>query len=273
MQTLSPDNVFTRQRRRKLYAALLHRIHGEPRLCCGGAQSYGGNIGLDEFAPIDPLIALHRPKDISFAIDKVLEANESDDVFKSMINPDAVGVSGHSMGGYASVALSGAVVDIDYLEELCSGSPPMYINCGMLDQKDMLLTMADSRIKASIPMAPCISYKFGPNMEGISNITIPTMVMGGTQDTLCDYEVEQHAPFPLYGGPKYLLTMVGGGHVGFTDVFNDGEMDLERMWLTINTFAAAFFGKYLKDFIEYDQYLTPEYANEFAGESQDVFLK
>ena len=49
----------------------------------------------------------YRPKDISALIDRSLELNRTDPVIKGMINEKIVGATGHSLGGYTTLAIAG----------------------------------------------------------------------------------------------------------------------------------------------------------------------
>jgi len=80
--------------------------------------------------PSDPLDSpaasmLHRPQDMSFMLTSILAANESDDPFwGGLIDEGAVAAAGHSMGGYAALALAGGDANVCDSAEYSYGPQP-----------------------------------------------------------------------------------------------------------------------------------------------------
>ena len=51
---------------------------------------------------------LNRPRDVTFAIDQILKLNDDEkSQLKGKINPDAIGVAGHSLGGLTALLSAG----------------------------------------------------------------------------------------------------------------------------------------------------------------------
>jgi len=76
---------------------------------CGGKE--GDNSEADLFVNL-----WNRSKDISIALDRALQEPELAD----HIDPEKVGVIGHSLGGYTALVLAGAKPDVGKLDKLCS---------------------------------------------------------------------------------------------------------------------------------------------------------
>jgi len=128
--------------------------------------------------------APHRLDDTSFLLDRVIEFNkDAEHFFYQSMDEDQVGITGHSFGGFTSIA----------------------VPC------------VDDRFKVAIPHAPVIGLgvAFGCDFD---NYPVPALVIGGTadrtveyDDTYCDYRT-------MKGSEKYLLEIQKGGHYTFSDM-------------------------------------------------------
>ena len=142
--------------------------------------------------------SITRPQEIGVVLDYV-EAQAADGEFTGLIDTDLIAVVGHSYGGYTSLAMAGARIDIDGMETLCaeaeqSGDPNAWL-CGMVlpyvddmaelagfdsIPDDLWPSWGDDRVDAIVSMAGD-AYFF--NEAGLGEITIPVMALGGTADT------------------------------------------------------------------------------------------
>jgi dienelactone hydrolase len=103
-------------------------------------------------------IPADRPQDIKFVLDQVLAGNAS--VAPAAIDASRIGMYGHSLGGYTTLAVAGGTA---------SGALP------------------DSRIKAIAPLSPLASvFAFSdPGLVPLTgNIEVPTLVSFGKADIL-----------------------------------------------------------------------------------------
>ena len=111
---------------------------------------------------VDLTNAINRPLDARFAIDEVLKLNETkSSSLKGRLDPQRIGIAGHSFGGYTALAVAGQT----------------FINARA--SKSLL---RDSRVTAAIQMsAP--AFRNRENLDdSYGSITIPVMHLTGTRD-------------------------------------------------------------------------------------------
>ncbi|WP_206816059.1 alpha/beta hydrolase [Chroococcus sp. FPU101] len=161
---------------------------------------------------------IDRPLDISFIIDELERRNPSE--FNGRLNLKSVGVMGHSFGGYTALALAGATIDFDYLEDACNDDN-QYFNLSLLLQCRALklprqeYNFRDPRVQAVLAANPVNSSLFGP--KGLAKIQIPVWIGAGSYDPATPFVFEQARSFPwLTTENKYLGMMQGQAHVDFS---------------------------------------------------------
>jgi len=132
-------------------------------------------------APGGPRLSdvLNQPADVSFIIDSILTLP----LLQGAIDEDAIGLTGHSLGGLTTV--------------LASYGP-----------------LRDERVKAALPIA-------GPTClvgaDTYDSPALPMLVMGGTADAVVAWPSVQ-AAYDMAPPPKYLLALLGGNHIRFADL-------------------------------------------------------
>jgi predicted dienelactone hydrolase len=227
------------------------------------APSHKGNTIFDP-SPPPPQIFEWRPQDVSRALDAVANLPE-DDPLHGATSSDIV-VSGHSFGGYTTMALAGASFAVDAIAENCSlvgdsecsyfpGATPRYA-----------AGFADERIKVAIPMAPGNHAVF---QEGVANIAIPVMLITGLLDKQTTEEAEGTPFWSTLDGPDDIrVQLLTGGHLTFSDgcallpgAFSDDGcgpdfLPTEEAHLYINAYAMAFARKHLWGDTENDDLLS-----------------
>lgn len=123
--------------------------------------------------------------DVSFLIDTYLAANADPGHFLyGRLDPTRIGAIGHSLGG-ATVLLS-----------------------------TYHATLRDARIKATVALSP-LGCVFLDNFFDTSSV--PLLIEGGTVDMITGYTSNHLQPYGFVNAPKYLLTLDGGTHLGFSD--------------------------------------------------------
>lgn len=162
----------------------------------------------DGTLPWDPLdgldvAMLNRPRDVSFMLDGLMTKNgdPSDVLFNSM-RPDLVAASGHSLGGYAAMALAGGD------DAVCASlADPLPSTCNSLGS-----TLPDPRIKAIVPLDGSNQVL---HFSELARIGVPTMAVGQAWENVGTWQARQHAA--ISGRPSYRADVRGAVHASFTN--------------------------------------------------------
>ncbi|MDD5224403.1 MAG: hypothetical protein PHE84_10455 [bacterium] len=156
--------------------------------------SYGYVVAAPDFpltnilAPggANPMDVVNQPGDVSFIIDRMLDFSAAPGgLLSGGIDPDHIGIAGHSQGA---------------LTVLLSAYAPGYL---------------DERVDAVFPMAPlacCFQKDF------FRNRPVPLLIAGGTYDIIMTYQENVARPYERASAPKYLMEVLRGNHMRFSDV-------------------------------------------------------
>lgn len=125
-----------------------------------------------------------RPRDIGLHITHLLE----DEAWGPRIDPDRIGVAGHSQGGFTALWIGGAAVNPDrfvayqrrWKENLVV---PAYLREQMRLDAEPARDVRDHRIKAAFAMAPGDIQGFGMDEAGLRQMAIPAYIIVGAGDT------------------------------------------------------------------------------------------
>lgn len=158
-----------------------------------------------------------RPRDVSYVIDELERRNAAE--FAGQLDLQSVGVMGHSFGGYTALALAGATIDFDFLQQECERL--LYLNTSLLLECRALSlprepnNFRDPRVTAVFAANPVNYSTFGP--QGLGQIQIPVMIATGTYDPATPAVLAQGLTFPALTTPnKYLAVIEGQAHVDFS---------------------------------------------------------
>ena len=171
---------------------------------------------IDEF--------INRPLDISYVIDKLELRNLEQ--FDGQLALDKVGVFGHSFGGYTALAVAGATIDFDNLEQECAAlitriNTALRLQCRALKLERKDYNFRDERVVAVLAHNPVNRSIFGP--EGMGQIQIPVLMGAGSYDPATPFVFEQLRSFIWLNSPnKYLMMQEGQAHVDVSAM--DGGM-------------------------------------------------
>ena len=195
-------------------------------------------ISPDHSETLDPenelwQAAIARPQDILTVFDYVDEQTGAGGHFEGMIDPDLVAVTGHSYGGYTSLAVAGARIDTQSFRTQCetaieSEEPGNWLCEQLLPHiadmadlagldtvpDDLWPAWADARVDAIVPMAGN-AFFFGP--VGLSKIIVPVMAIGGTADADSPYMWATHPTYEYISSTtKIKIALNGAEHMIFT---------------------------------------------------------
>lgn len=160
-----------------------------------------------------------RREDIVALLNHLLDENgKADSIWNGRVNSAAVGMSGHSLGGYTALGLIGGWAKA-----------------------------TERRIKAALALSP---YTLPYHEQGnLADAKIPVMFQGGT----FDWGITPLIP-PVYkklAGPKYYLVLKNETHVGWTNLIALGKTTTDvvkagNAQLMLD-YSAAFFDRHLLD--------------------------
>jgi len=206
----------------------------------------------------------YRPAEAKAAIDQALALNaDAASFLKGAMDPNKIGVTGHSLGGYTSLMVGGVPFLCDQPEDqnptgcdfnkLALDRTPSPCCLDYVKKSDPFQSR-DPRIKAMLPLGPAI---FFPHLDrAAAEIKIPVMVISGDQgkmevpwapiQTLFD-----HAP-----APKYALRLKQTDHMTIADmalnvpgarlVLPGFRSHFAPKAQAYKDYSVAFFNKYLK---------------------------
>jgi predicted dienelactone hydrolase len=124
-----------------------------------------------------------RPRDLSKDISFLIQ----DKRWGAHIDPNRVGVAGHSQGGFTSLWIGGAKINPDLFTSYQrrwknNEIVPAYIRDQMSLDSAPALDVQDGRIKAAFAMAPGDIQGFGMDAAGLGKMAIPTYLIVGAGD-------------------------------------------------------------------------------------------
>lgn len=224
-----------------------------------------------EVAPPEELI--DRPLDIQRLLDYLSKT------YGNRLNMQQVGVLGQSFGGYTALALAGANLNFERLQESCNPDR-LSLNLSLLLQCRATVLAAetdvlqDQRISAAIAINPITSTLFGPTE--MAKIQVPILMVASSDDSIAPALPEQIEPFtwltPRY---KYLALLKNGSH--FSTIAESAAgggvfqipasavgPDPTIAFAYLRALTLAFFKVHLAQESQYQQYLTASYAQSIS---------
>lgn len=256
-----------------------------------------------------PRTNLARPVTVSRTIDYAEMLTGETGALAGMIDMEHIAVGGQSGGGTTTLSVAGGRFDMVTYAELCAtvtpDSPPAYQSACTptpdftvsemtrilgLDSPPQGLwpSMADPRVDAAIPMS---SEGYWFNEQGLAEITMPVLVMGGTADNSVPYDWGVR---PVYDDvssqQKALVTIENADHYIFVpscvdaptsleilgnDLYylcSDPVWDVDRAHDLVNHFVIAFLLDQLKGDAEAHTALLPDAVN-FPGITYETTMR
>ena len=223
---------------------------------------------------------IDRPQDISFVLDELTRLDS--ELFSGRLNPENAGVFGYSFGGTTALALAGAEIDREHLQQDCETRASLFnisllYQCRALELPSAVLTtdLRDKRVQASYVFVPFTRSIYGP--EGLSQVEGPVLWEATDRDILTPFVVEQ---LPAYNwlangeDERYLAVTAGLPHARITQEVLGRLTKEESDWETIRpiaegyhqTLGAAFFQAHLLNNEVYLSYLQARGAQYLTQE-------
>jgi predicted dienelactone hydrolase len=220
------------------------------------APDHVGNTFFDFGDVSTEELMFRRPTDVAETFDWLIA--ESD--LSGCVDRDAgYALSGHSFGGYTTLAVAGALLDVETSATWCAETDEWLCDgvseWAAVNPDESVADLSDPRVWAAVPMAPA---GYEALLGGLEQIAVPTLVLGGDRDSLTSMD-EQVGP--LYEGlavsPRHLGELVGADHFTFSNACelaptyegcNDPDgMGVETAHPLINSVTTAFLRQVLGD--------------------------
>lgn len=232
------------------------------------APEHTGNTWRDTEGGINLGSAPVRPQDVSAALDAFLDLPEADALAGQVT--DQIAMTGHSFGGYTTLAVMGASFRVDPLLDLCASGQLDPSLCDSFSDAQIAAFRAgfnDERLKIGIPQTPAGALFFG---TGLADIDRPMLMWTGGRDRTLPNQQEGDPIWRQLVGEQRRIDMVNAGHFTFSNmcelfgpvieqVQNDGCNDTfipyEEAFDIVNAYSLAFVRKQFGDTDEYDALL------------------
>lgn len=215
------------------------------------APDHTGNVGMMQTSPADTSMSFTREVDLRFVMDQLIARFKGTEApFSGLGDAERIGVCGHSWGGHAAVVLSGMKYNYDKIKTECdAGTQFDAYSCPLLGHRAEIEAMTpDSRIKAVVSWAQDIGkakQPGGPNCYGAVGVAIPWLMFVGTTDNYLDVQEDGRDCYDKAQGKACLALLTDAGHMGYTDLGNEGKMDDARMLRLVRLYTTAFFMRHL----------------------------
>ena len=160
--------------------------------------------------------AVNREPDVAFVIDAMLaQSTDGSSRFAQRLRPEAIGVTGLSFGGFTT----------------------------------LLTALLEPRVTAALALVPG-----GTAALGMSNISIPTMVIGSERDQVVGF-AESESAYARLAGPRFLVELLAANHLSVVDSCSaglagldlcvPGDITQETAHALVLRYAVPFFRRYL----------------------------
>lgn len=163
------------------------------------------------FHPDEPfdhvaLAIYNRPRDVSFALDALLDRNgDAEDLLFGTMNPAMIAASGWSIGGYTAMVLAGGDDEVCDLADLFPGWPVPPETCAP--------SYPDPRISMIIPLDGSNQLL---HFQELARVDVPAMGIGEEWEVVGDWQARQHAAFT--GHPSYRVDVFNTTHSSFSNI-------------------------------------------------------
>ncbi|HTI98040.1 MAG TPA: hypothetical protein VL527_03975 [Dongiaceae bacterium] len=195
--------------------------------------------------------AINRPRDVSFAIDRLTALDaDTNSPLGGRLDLARIGVAGHSFGAYTALAIAGQRFPVD----------------------GKVYTFTDPRVKAALPMSASIPWQKVDLDFAYGGVRIPCLHMTGTLDDSPLGETsaaQRRIPFDhCRNSDQYLLTLRDADHMSFaglsgTALGSGKDALFERLICESST---AFFDAYLRAAPAAQKWLTNDFKKVLGAD-------
>jgi predicted dienelactone hydrolase len=229
----------------------------------------------------EPTEFVNRPLDVTYLLNYLEQQAPTNPAYQAL-NLKQVGIIGQSFGGYTALTLAGAPINFKELDRNCRDlentfNVSLLLQCRAQQLKTstaLETEFRDPRIAAAIALNPITSAILG--QDSISKITIPTLILAGSADTVAPALFEQIQPFTwLTSTDKYLVQLIPGTHFS---VIGEGEIGSDPVAFPpevigpnpavaqryTQAISLAFFQTYIANQSAYRAYLSDTYVRSLT---------
>lgn len=229
----------------------------------------------------EPTEFINRPLDVTYLLNYLEQQAPTNPTYQAL-NLKQVGIIGQSFGGYTALALAGAPINFKELDRNCRDLENTFNVSLLLQCRAQQLEVGtpvqtefrDPRIAAAIALNPITSAILG--QDSISKITIPTLILTGSADTVAPALFEQIQPFTwLTTTDRYLVQLISGTHFS---AIGEGEIGSDAVALPpevigpnpeiarryTKAVSLAFFQTYVANQSAYRPYLSDTYVRSLT---------
>ena len=175
-----------------------------------------------------------RPLDISFVLSQILIEKE----FAGKIDESKIYAAGFSLGGYTSITLAGANIDLDNFIRFIhtpqgfkeANIPEMPGLINLFEQDSIKLSfkrapnLKDNRIKAIFVMAPALGQGFS-SKDQMKDVNIPIFIVGVQSDSIAPITTNASHYKKLLPKAEWYLIKGKAGHYVF---LNEGNEEMKQ---------------------------------------------
>ena len=184
----------------------------------------------------DNNVLYDRPRDVSFAITELLQKNDTvGELLYGVMAPSKIAMSGHSYGGYATLALAGGDDYICETEPAGDGGP---------SQQVCVATPPDPRIKAIVGLDPsdqAMRYK------EMARISVPSLILGEAiehiisymGDTVANSQGNARTHAAINRADSYRVDVTMANHISFSNGC-DGAKVMASVGVDASTIASIY---------------------------------
>ena len=175
------------------------------------AMNHAGDNYADQSRSAD---IMDRPRQVGRVIDHMLSTWQG----HAAIDPQRVGMFGHSAGGFTTLALIGGVPDFTTIGPMCRQHPGDFA-CRLVAKSEgqvvapATTAVADARIKAAVVVAPALGFTFSP--DGLKDVKVPVQLWRAENDVLVPHpRYAEAVRLALPEAPEYHV-VPNAGHFDF----------------------------------------------------------